>query len=392
MPSAAPEPAGPRSGPIPAPDPENVLAPFAARSSASRGRRHPEPAHAFRTPFQRDRDRVIHSRAFRRLEYKTQVFLNGAGDHLRTRLTHTIEVAAIARTIARRLRVHEDLTEAIALAHDLGHTPFGHVGERALNDLLKDHGGFDHNTQCLRVVDLLEKKYPNIDGLNLTWEVRSGLVKRRGDAPPRLDGVPLPPRPSIEAQIADVADDLAYYAHDLDDGLDAGLIAPEQLEEITLWQRAVAEAVRGGGRPDQEFFTAFVIRCLIDFLVGDVIAAATSNLAALAPQTPQDIAHAPKPVVGFSPETAEACGELRTFLFQHLYWHPDILRVNRRMSAVVRDLFAWFIDHPEDLGHRARARIPEAGLERTVADYIAGMTDRYALASHAELCARRGPG
>ncbi len=358
---------------------------YALRAERSRGRRLPEATHAFRNPFQRDRDRVIHSRAFRRLEYKTQVFLNGTGDHLRTRLTHTMEVAAIARTIGRRLRINEDLVEAIALAHDLGHTPFGHVGERMLNRLLEAHGGFDHNSQSLRVVDLLEKKYPWGDGLNLTWEVRSGLVKRREPTPAELDGIPLPRQPSLEAQVADVADDLAYCAHDLDDGIEAGLIRIEQLEDVTLWCLACDEARAGGGDPAAEYFTPYVVRCLIDRLVGDVIAHSLARLEALAPRSPDDVAGAAEPIAGFSPRFHEAVTELRTFLFQHVYWHPEILEVSQRMGGVVRELFHHFVRRPGDLGSGARGRIEQDGLERAVADYIAGMTDRYALLVHAQL-------
>jgi len=338
----------------------------------------------FRNAFQRDRDRVIHSRAFRRLEYKTQVFLNSAGDHYRTRLTHTIEVAAVARTVARRLRVNEDLTEAVALAHDLGHAPFGHVGERILNEALKQHGGFDHNRQCLRVVDLLEKKYPGINGLNLTWEVRSGLVKRRGRRS-ELDGEILPPSPPLEAQIADVADDLAYYAHDLDDGIAAGLIHPGQLDHLTLWKLAAEDARRSGGDPAEPYFTAFVIRCLIDRLVGDLIEWSLRQLKEIQPSSPEEVQALDRPMVGFSPEFAEAAVELRTFLFQHLYWHPVILDVNTRVGRVVADLYDWFLTHPEKIGRRARAVIARDGIERAVGDYIAGMTDRYALKMHAEI-------
>ncbi|NOY83115.1 MAG: deoxyguanosinetriphosphate triphosphohydrolase [Kiritimatiellaeota bacterium] len=364
---------------------ETGPAPYAVRAEDSRGRRLSEATHAFRNPFQRDRDRVIHSRAFRRLEYKTQVFLNGTGDHLRTRLTHTMEVAAIARTIGRRLRINEDLVEAVALAHDLGHTPFGHVGERMLNRLLEGLGGFDHNTQSLRVVDLLEKKYPWGEGLNLTWEVRSGLVKRRGPAPAKLDGIPLPRQPSLEAQVADISDDLAYYAHDLDDGLEAGLIHVEQLEDVTLWCLAREEARAGGGDPAAEYFIPFVVRCLIDRLVGDAISHSLARLKALAPRSPDDVASAAEPVAGFSPRFREAVTELRTFLFQHVYWHPEILEVSERMGRVVRDLFRHFVRRPDELGSGARGRIEQDGLERAVADYIAGMTDRYALLIHTRL-------
>lgn len=368
---------------------EAGLAPYAVSSRSSRGRRHPEPPHPIRTPFQRDRDRVVHSRSFRRLEYKTQVFLNGTGDHLRTRLTHTIEVAAIARTIARPLRTNEDLTEAIALAHDLGHTPFGHVGERVLDELLQHTGhGFDHNQQSLRVVDSLEKKYPSTDGLNLTWEVRSGLVKHRSREAPVLDGLPLPPRPPLEAQIADVADDLAYYTHDIDDGLDAGLITPHELEDVALWHMSAVQAERNGAERQADYFTAYVVRCLIDMLVNDVVEHARGCIERLAPASPEAIQNAAEPTVGFSGAFAEHSQELRSFLFEHVYWHPTVLAVNQRMGSIIRDLFHAFTRRPDRLGQSAQGWVPRVGLERAVADYIAGMTDRYALTVHEELCGR----
>lgn len=371
---------------------EAHLAPYAVSSQSSRGRRRPEPAHSIRTPFQRDRDRVIHSRSFRRLEYKTQVFLNGTGDHLRTRLTHTIEVTAIARTIARPLRTNEDLTEAIALAHDLGHTPFGHVGERVLDELLQHtSGGFDHNQQSLRVVDSLEKKYPDTDGLNLSWEVRSGLVKHRTSAPSVLDGQQLRPRPTLEAQIADVADDLAYYAHDIDDGLDAGLITPGELEGVALWHMSAAEAERNGGDREADYFTAFVVRCLIDMLVNDVVENTRECIRRLVPTSPEDVQNAREPAVGFSEALAPHSSELRAFLFEHVYWHPTVLAVNQRMGNIIRDLFHVFTRRPDKLGQSAQGRLPCVGLERAVADYIAGMTDRYALALHEELCGPPAP-
>ena len=354
------------------------VAAFAVREDDAAQRRHEEPEHPLRSAFARDRDRIIHSRAFRRLEYKTQVFLNGSGDHYRTRMTHTIEVVAIARTLARGLRVNEDLTEAIALAHDLGHTPFGHVGERILDNLLEDAGGFDHNEQSLRVVDCLEKKYPHVDGLNLTWGVRSGLVKRRGQAA-ELDGVPLPPQPSVEAQVADLADDVAYYAHDVDDGVTSGLLDLDQLESVQFWRLASQRARESGGDPGAEYFTSYVVRCLIDMLVGDIVRATGERIRQRAPRRPADVTANPEPLVCFSDGFRAGSSEFRTFLFNKLYWHADVLGVNHRAERSVRGLFEFFRMHPESLGTGARGRIAEYGLERTVADYIAGMTDLYAI-------------
>ncbi len=359
------------------------LAVFAVRSADACKRRRGEPEHPLRSPFARDRDRIIHSRAFRRLEYKTQVFLNGSGDHYRTRMTHTIEVVAIARTLARGLKVNEDLTEAIALAHDLGHTPFGHVGERVLDKLLADTGGFDHNEQSLRIVDRLEKKYPRVDGLNLTWGTRTGLVKRRGQAA-ELDGVQLPPQPSAEAQIADLADDVAYYAHDVDDGVVAGLLDMDQLQEVQFWQMACQQAAESGGEPDAAYFPSYVVRCLIDMLVGDIVRTTGERIARRNPRAAEDITANPDPLVSFSDEFQQGSDEFRTFLFSKLYWHAEVLDVNRRAEKAMTRLFEFFCAHPEAMGSGARARIRDNGVERAAADYIAGMTDLYAIQQYRE--------
>lgn len=351
---------------------EQGLAPYALRGMESRGRRHPEPPHPFRSPFQRDRDRIIHCRAFRRLDGKTQVFLGGTGDHYRTRLTHTIEVAAIARTLARGLRLNEDLTEAVALAHDLGHTPFGHMGERVLDGELRrvSAEGFDHNGQSLRVVDFLERKYPGINGLNLSWEVRAGLMKHRTPES-ELDGVRIGTRIGLEAQAAHIADDVAYCTHDLDDGLESGLLTLESLAGVTLWEEARNAAVRQGGKPDAEYFPSFVVRCLIDMLVADILEASAVSLAAAG----RDGA------IGFSARVQPLAGELRDALFRKLYRHPDVMAVNQKVGEIVSALFRHFLEHPEDLGDTARRRAgsgPDA-VGRAAADYLAGMTDRYAL-------------
>ncbi|OQA80884.1 MAG: Deoxyguanosinetriphosphate triphosphohydrolase [Lentisphaerae bacterium ADurb.Bin242] len=358
------------------------LAPFATHNRNTRGRRMPEEEHPFRTDFQRDRDRILHSRAFRRLEYKTQVFLNGTGDHYRTRLTHTIEVAAIARTIARSLRLNEDLTETISLAHDLGHTPFGHAGERALQRIMRPYGGFDHNLQALKVVDELEIKYPGFDGINLTWEVRSGLVKHRKNedgSPILLDGEVLPPSPSLEAQIADVADDLTYYGHDVDDGLDSGLLNTRMLAPLKLWELASRSALARGLSPDGERFAAYTVRCLIDAMVGDVIRTSAKALEKAALRSPAEACARPGHLISFSPEFTETTRELRDFLYHNLYFHPELEALNELSFTRMNRIFAYYTGHPEEMGETARSRIGRVGLERAAADYIAGMTDRFAM-------------
>ncbi len=375
------------TGARPEPVSEEFLASYAVRSAVSRGRRAAMPAHYFRQPFPRDRDRIIHSRAFRRLDGKTQVFLNGTGDHFRTRLTHTIEVTAIARTIARQLRLNEDLTEAIALAHDLGHTPFGHMGERVLDECLAEYGGFDHNAQSLRIVDHLEKKYPGLDGLNLSWEVRAGLIKHREQQRPcLLDGVILPPQPTLEAQVADIADDLAYYTHDVDDGCDGGLINDKALRDVTLWQMARKQAAADGAREDDQRFVPYTVRCLLDMLVGNVIANVTAELAKLSPSTSFDAQNYARRIITFTPEFQIHSQELRLFLFEHVYRHPSVMEVNGRVAQVMSNLFNHFLHDPDLMGPGTRERLSATGLHRGVADYVSGMTDGFALKLHGQYC------
>lgn len=363
---------------------EADLARFAVKNHESAGRRHPETPHPFRTDFQRDRDRILHSRAFRRLEYKTQVFLSGSGDHLRTRLTHTIEVAAIARTIARALRLNEDLAETISLAHDIGHTPFGHAGERALHRIMQDQGGFDHNLQALRIIDELEIKYPDYDGLNLSWEVRAGLLKHREQAI-RLDGKLLPPHPSLEAQVADLADDLTYYGHDTDDGLDSGLITIEMLETIPIWEMAAEKARKAGLDKKDERYAAYSVRCLIDMMVGNAIRYSNDLLERYAPESSAAARALPCKLIAFSPDFEPLTLQLREFLYHNLYFHPDIAVLNSESLEKMQFLFDVFMNDPRLLGKKARQRRSREPLPRVVADYIAGMTDFFALKEYKRL-------
>ncbi len=362
------------------------LAPYAVRADGAWAeRRNPEPKHPFRTEFQRDRDRVLHSKAFRRLEYKTQVFLNGSGDHLRNRLTHTIEVAAIARTISQALGLNCDLTEAVALAHDLGHTPFGHAGERTMAVLMADHGGFDHNLQALRVIDHLEIKYPEYDGINLTIAAREALIKHRIPGMSALDGRVLPPKPCLEAQVADLADDLTYYGHDVDDGLDSGILKPEMLDELEIWQRAKETAESHQYLPGTDRFIAYSVRCLIDMMVGDAIRHSAELLAQTAPASPEDVMHLPRPLISFSPEFQKLTDQLKKFLYQNLYFAKELSKLNDLSQEQLSFLFDHYTAHPEDMGSDAQARIETDGLQRAVCDEIAGMTDNYAINEYLRL-------
>jgi dGTPase len=354
-----------------------VLAPFAEKSGDSRGRKYSEPSHSYRTEFQRDRARIIHSRAFRRLEYKTQVFLNGTGDHLRTRLTHSIEVASISRTIARALGLNEDLAEAVALAHDLGHAPFGHSGEEMLAECMRDQGGFDHNQQSVRVVELLETPYPNFPGLNLTFEVREGLRKHQV----LHDFATLETEeyhcPSLEAQVADLADEITYYSHDLDDALDFEILNPRQLEENEVWRhshRAVLARYRAALEPDLH---KLIIREIIDHEVHDLVVTSARSIAESGVQSSDAARKQGAPLIRYSDELAEANRALRKFLYQNVYYHPRVSEVNRRACEMLRRIFGEYLAHPDRLGEGAIRRIEKEGLHRTVCDYVAGMTDRY---------------
>ena len=362
-----------------------TLAPYAQFSGDTRGRKHAEAPPEWRTHYQRDRDRVIHSRAFRRLEYKTQVFLNGTGDHLRTRLTHTMEVAGIARNIARALKLNEDLTESIALAHDLGHSPFGHKGEKVIDQLMRGHGGFEHNRHSLRIVEELEQKYPTFPGLNLSWEVREGLVKHYTafDHPGKRKGFDAK-NSSLEAQVANLADEITYYSHDLDDGLDSGLLTEKELaRNVQLWA-TVARLVKKqyGDLPD-ECRRYFTIRTIIDMQVRDVVETSEALIEKAGVHSADEVRLCPKILVQYSTGRRKLNLELRRYLYKNLYYNPVVNEPHIRAKQILRDLFRFYLKHPASLGEQGRKRIRQLGLHRTVCDYIVGMTDRFAFQEHA---------
>jgi dGTPase len=373
------------------------LAPYAQQDADSRGRRYDEPPPRHRTEYQRDRDRIVHSTAFRRLVYKTQVFVNHEGDLYRTRLTHSLEVAQIARSVARALRLNEPLAEAVCLAHDLGHTPFGHAGQDALNECMREYGGFEHNLQSLRVVDELEERYAEFPGLNLTFEVREGILKHCSAANARTLGE-LGERflqrrqPSLEAQLSNLADEIAYNNHDVDDGLRAGLIAIDDLREIAIFRRQF-DTVAGkypqlGGRR----LVHEVVRRMIDYLVNDLIDASSQSVAAAAPASVAEVRVRSEPLLRFSDEVRAEHLELKRYLRDHLYRHYRVLRMTNKARKVVRDLFEVMLEDVDLMPteHQAAARRLEAegggsGRARAVADYIAGMTDRFAILEHRRL-------
>lgn len=374
-----------------------ALAPWACHPQASRGRRRAEPSPAPRTEHQRDRDRIVHSTAFRRLVYKTQVFINHEGDLFRTRLTHSLEVAQLGRSMARALRLNEDLVEAIALAHDLGHTPFGHAGQDALHACMQAHGGFEHNLQSLRVVDALEIRYPDFDGLNLSFETREGVLKHcsrrnaqrlvatepQGPARRFLDGT----QPSLEAQLVNLADEMAYNAHDIDDGVRSGLITPQQLDAVPLFRRfrdaALADHPNLAAQPGRRLLFE-TLRRMLSALVADLVG---STEAAVSAHQPADVdaLRALPALAGFSPGMREALAALKRFLFAELYRHPQVVQTTTRARQVVTELFEAYVTEPQQMP----ADFAAAGdRHRAVADYIAGMTDRFALREHQRLTGR----
>jgi dGTPase len=370
------------------------LAPFAAHDALSRGRRHPESPPEYRSEFQRDRDRIIHSNAFRRLVYKTQVFVNHEGDLYRTRVTHSIEVAQIARSIARALRLNDALIEAISLAHDLGHTPFGHAGQDALNACMREYGGFEHNLQSLRVVDTLEERYAEFPGLNLTFECREGILKHCSVRNARTLGEVgerflKRHQPGLEAQIANLADEIAYNNHDVDDGLRAHLIDVEGLRDVQLFRRQHDAVTRRYPDLGERRLVHEVIRRMINYVVVDLIRTTQSHLDAAAPSSIDDVRRRAKPLAALSPEVRAEHLELKEFLNEHVYRHYKVLRMTTKSRRVITELFEAFMtdvnlmptEH-RDAAHRTKQSHGDAGRARTVADYIAGMTDRYAILEH----------
>ncbi len=357
------------------------LAPYAAKSNSTRGRRHKEPEHPFRTPFQRDRDRVIHCNAFRRLEYKTQVFVYHEGDHYRTRLTHTIEVAQISRTIARALALNEDLSEAIALSHDLGHPPFGHSGETVLNELMSEHGGFEHNAHSLRIVEELEKRYPGFPGLNLTWEVREGIAKHNSehDRPKLNDEYDCGKSPCLEAQIADIADEIAYNNHDIDDGLTSEMLDPAQLKNVELWQ-ANYERIRGQyPESDLKVLKYQTIISIINAQVTDLVETVSRTIEAENVSSIEGVRARGKNIAQFSPEMDKKNRQLKKFLRENLYRHHRVIRMADKAERIIKELFKAYLRVPKLLPPHVHSLIEKSAKHRVVCDYIAGMTDRFAL-------------
>jgi dGTPase len=357
-----------------------LLAGYAMRSDSSRGRAFPEPPSRYRSAFQRDRDRIVHSTAFRRLEYKTQVFVNHEGDHYRTRLTHTLEVAQISRSIARALRLNEDLVEAISLSHDLGHPPFGHAGEEALNELMREWGGFNHNRQSLRVVDCLEKRYPEFEGLNLSWEIRESIVKHGDHALSSLSA-DFEPRwqPLLEAQLADIADSLAYSNHDVDDGLRSQFIALEDLRGVELWRRAEKSVLGSHPSPsmDPKTLIARTVSCLIDMQVTDLIEASHRRLEQHEITRVERVRQHPSKLMGLSDEMAALKKEMDDFLMAKLYSHYRTLKMAEKAKRFIADIFSEYMRSPRQLPPAFQERIPADGKARAICDYMAGMTDRY---------------
>ncbi|HQR70542.1 MAG TPA: deoxyguanosinetriphosphate triphosphohydrolase [Burkholderiaceae bacterium] len=366
------------------------LAPYAADPARSRGRRHPEPPVTGRTAFQRDRDRIVHSTAFRRLEYKTQVFVNHEGDLFRTRLTHSLEVAQIGRAIARNLQLNEDLVEAVALAHDLGHTPFGHAGQDALAECMRDHGGFEHNLQSLRVVEELEERYGAFNGLNLTFEAREGILKhcslenarRLGELGERFL---LKRQPSLEAQIANLADEIAYNNHDIDDGLRSGLLDIGQLDTVPLFARHATPVRQQFPQIAERRMIHETVGRMINTLIVDLTDESTRRIVKAAPATIDEVRQVGA-LIGFSSELRAEADVLKRFLYDNLYRHYQVMRMTAKARKIVRELFGAFLDEPRLLPSDHQARVAQEG-PRAIADYVAGMTDRYAIREHRRLYA-----
>jgi dGTPase len=365
---------------------ERILAPYAAFSSQSRGRQYPQEEHPLRSAFQRDRDRVIHCAAFRRLEYKTQVFVNHEGDHYRTRLTHTIEVAQIGQTIARSLGLNEDLVGAIALVHDLGHTPFGHSGEDVLNELMADFGGFNHNRQSLKIVDYLERRYPEYPGLNLSYEVREGIAKHETSAEPIMPDVfPVGERPTLEASLVDLADAIAYNSHDVDDGLSSGLLEQSDLENVLIWREAQDESKRLYPALDFKHRRYSMVRLLVDRQVTDVIRRTSANVRENNIATLDDVRNAKTRLVTFSDSMAASVDELKAFLNEKMYHHPRLRIMADQARKIIETLFRRYKEEPLHLHGKFKLRLDSEPVEIIIQDFIAGMTDRYAYKMYDQL-------
>ncbi|MBI4398473.1 MAG: deoxyguanosinetriphosphate triphosphohydrolase [Candidatus Omnitrophica bacterium] len=352
------------------------LAPYAAKSGQSLGRKYPEKEHDFRTAFQRDRDRIVHCTAFRRLEYKTQVFVNHEGDHYRTRLTHTLEAAQIGRTIARCLGLNEDLSETIILAHDLGHGPFGHAGEDALGDLMESHGGFEHNEQSLRIVEVLEDSYQEFPGLNLTLETRVGMQKHLKE---KVEGY------HLESRIADLCDEIAYDCHDLDDGLRSGLLKPAELAQTDFWNETSDYILGKYSNIRDAQLNRLAVRLITNRMVSDLMSETRLNLKKYKIQTADDFFNTPHPVASFSPKIQKRKEELEEFLKHYLYQHPRVIRMTHKGKRFLREIFRVYEECPAQLPSHVQARGKQEGIHRAICDYIAGMTDRFALEEYKKL-------
>jgi dGTPase len=365
---------------------KRILAPYATKSSETKGRRYPEEDHPYRTHFQRDRDRIIHSTAFRRLEYKTQVFVNHEGDHYRTRLTHTIEVAQISRSIARALRLNEDLAEAIALVHDLGHTPFGHSGEETLNEIMKDHGGFEHNQQSLRVVDLLEERYPDFPGLNLTYEVREGIMKHETiyDRPIPTEFNPHK-KATLECQIVNLADEIAYNCHDVDDGLASDVLKEEELNEIALWHNIAKEVKKQYLHLSASQRRHQIVRKMINFEVSDLLCETDKKIQKYQIKSVEDVRNATENIISFCNSTKKLNSQLKMFLFDKMYRHYRMIRMADKARRIVTQLFEVYLNNSDQLPPSFSSKIKEENKMQLVCDYVAGMTDRFALQEYKKL-------
>jgi len=365
---------------------EKLLAPYALKSSQSRGRKFSEPEHHYRTAFQRDRDRVIHSSAFRRLEYKTQVFIYHEGDYYRTRLTHSLETSQISRTIARAIRLNEELCETLALAHDMGHPPFGHAGENAMNELMKKHGGFNHNMQCLRIVEVLEDRYPDYPGLNLTWEVREGIVKHTlGLDYPEIKRYEPEWSPTLETCAVDLSDEIAYNNHDLDDGLTSGMLRLEDLKEIELW-KDTWEKIAGTSKNQHERpLIHETIKTIINTQVVDLITTTVQNLQSNRISSVEQVRKFPGHLVSFSKTMEKKHLQLKHFLSENLYQSYKVIQMTEKGKRIIRDLFKTLTEIPKQLPPHILARTKDESIERVVCDYIVGMTDKFALDEHKRL-------